>query len=110
MSSSICLIRGVWFEELKVNKYCSTFVLFDKKFRILDWLGLIDSSRKLLLICVDMHAISLHLVLHIFEGTLMWWELNFNKNVTSPLVQVKHQPAVTNGDFLPMDKWWLGIQ
>jgi hypothetical protein len=29
-------IRGVWREELKFNKYCSTFVLFDKKFLILD--------------------------------------------------------------------------
>jgi hypothetical protein len=27
---------GVWFEELKFNKHCSTFVLFDKKFPILD--------------------------------------------------------------------------
>jgi hypothetical protein len=27
-------LRGVWFEELKFNKYCSTFVLFDKKFPI----------------------------------------------------------------------------
>jgi hypothetical protein len=34
-------------------------------------LGLIDSSRKLLLICADIYAISLHLVLHVFEGTLM---------------------------------------
>jgi hypothetical protein len=25
-----------------------------------------------------MHVISLHLILHIFEETLMWWELNFN--------------------------------
>jgi hypothetical protein len=25
-----------------------------------------------------MHAISLHLVDHAFEGTWMWWELNFN--------------------------------
>jgi hypothetical protein len=24
-------LGGVWLEELKVNKYCSTFVLFDKK-------------------------------------------------------------------------------
>jgi hypothetical protein len=29
-------LRGVWFEELKFNKHCSTFVLFDKKFSILD--------------------------------------------------------------------------
>jgi hypothetical protein len=29
-------LEGVWFEELKFNKYCSTFVLFDKKFPILD--------------------------------------------------------------------------
>jgi hypothetical protein len=29
-------LGGVWFEELKFNKYCSTFVLFDKKFPILD--------------------------------------------------------------------------
>jgi hypothetical protein len=28
------ILRGVWFEELKFNKYCSTFVLFDKKFPI----------------------------------------------------------------------------
>jgi hypothetical protein len=28
--------RGVWFEELKFNKHSSTFVLFDKKFLILD--------------------------------------------------------------------------
>jgi hypothetical protein len=27
---------GVWLEELKFNKHCSTFVLFDKKFPILD--------------------------------------------------------------------------
>jgi hypothetical protein len=27
-----------------------------------------------------MHAISLHLVLHAFEGTLMWCELNFNSS------------------------------
>jgi hypothetical protein len=26
----------VWLEVLKVNKHCSTFVLFDKKFPILD--------------------------------------------------------------------------
>jgi hypothetical protein len=30
------IFRGIWFEELKFNKYCSTFVLFDKKFSILD--------------------------------------------------------------------------
>jgi hypothetical protein len=29
-------LRGVWFEKLKFNKYCSTFVLFDKKILILD--------------------------------------------------------------------------
>jgi hypothetical protein len=29
-------LEGVWFEELKFNKHCSTFVLFDKKFLILD--------------------------------------------------------------------------
>jgi hypothetical protein len=29
-------LGGVLFEELKFNKYCSTFVLFDKKFPILD--------------------------------------------------------------------------
>jgi hypothetical protein len=29
-----------------------------------------------------MHAISLHLVLHIFKRTLIRWELNFNKNKT----------------------------
>jgi hypothetical protein len=29
-------LRGVWLEELKFNKHCSTFVLFDKKFPILD--------------------------------------------------------------------------
>jgi hypothetical protein len=28
--------RGVWFGVLKFNKYCSIFVLFDKKFSILD--------------------------------------------------------------------------
>jgi hypothetical protein len=28
--------RGVWLEELKFNKYRSTFVCFDKKFLILD--------------------------------------------------------------------------
>jgi hypothetical protein len=27
---------GVWFEELKFNKHGSTFVLFNKKFPILD--------------------------------------------------------------------------
>jgi hypothetical protein len=27
---------GVWFEVLKFNKHCSTFVLFDKKFPILN--------------------------------------------------------------------------
>jgi hypothetical protein len=27
-------LGGVWFEELKFNKHCSTFVLFDKKFPI----------------------------------------------------------------------------
>jgi hypothetical protein len=26
----------VWLKELKFNEYCSTFVLFDKKFPILD--------------------------------------------------------------------------
>jgi hypothetical protein len=31
-----CILGGVWFEELKFNKHCSTFVLFDKKFSILD--------------------------------------------------------------------------
>jgi hypothetical protein len=30
------LLGGVWFEELKFNKHGSTFVLFDKKFLILD--------------------------------------------------------------------------
>jgi hypothetical protein len=30
------MLGGVWFEELKFNKHCSTFVLFDKKFLILD--------------------------------------------------------------------------
>jgi hypothetical protein len=68
----------VWLEMLTFNKYRSTFVLFDKKFSILDLLGLIDSSRKLLIICADMYAISLHLVLHAFTAILMWWELNFN--------------------------------
>jgi hypothetical protein len=29
-------LGGVWLEELKFNKHCSTFVLFDKKFPILD--------------------------------------------------------------------------
>jgi hypothetical protein len=27
---------GVWFEELKFNKHCSTFVLFNKNFSILN--------------------------------------------------------------------------
>jgi hypothetical protein len=27
---------GVWFEELKFNQHCSTFVLFGKKFPIWD--------------------------------------------------------------------------
>jgi hypothetical protein len=63
--------KGVWFEELKFNQHCSTFVLFDKKVFNLRLLGLIDSSRKLLLICTDMHVISLYLVLHVFEETLM---------------------------------------
>jgi hypothetical protein len=69
----ICLynLGPVWLEVLKFNKHCSTFVLFDKKFSILDSLGLIDLSRKLLLICADMHAISLHLVLHASAATLM---------------------------------------
>jgi hypothetical protein len=37
-ASTLAVIElgGVWFEELKFNKYCSTFVLFDKKFIILD--------------------------------------------------------------------------
>jgi hypothetical protein len=65
------VLGSVWLEVLKFNKHCSTFVLFDKKFLILDQLGLIDSSRKLLLICADMHAISSHLVLHAFAATLM---------------------------------------
>jgi hypothetical protein len=30
------VLGGVWFKELKFNKHCSTFVLFDKKFPILD--------------------------------------------------------------------------
>jgi hypothetical protein len=30
------VLGGVWFEELKFNEYCNTFVLFDKKFSILD--------------------------------------------------------------------------
>jgi hypothetical protein len=35
-----------------------------------------------------MHAISLHLVLHAFEGTLMWCELNFNKTKPNrPLIE-----------------------
>jgi hypothetical protein len=29
-------LGGVWFEELKFNKHCSTFVLFDKKIPILN--------------------------------------------------------------------------
>jgi hypothetical protein len=29
-------LGGVWLEELKFNKHCSTFVLFDKKFPIWD--------------------------------------------------------------------------
>jgi hypothetical protein len=35
----------------------------------MDLLGLIDSSRKLLLICVDIHTISLYLVLHACAAT-----------------------------------------
>jgi hypothetical protein len=34
--SSHPMLRGVWLEELKFNKHCSIFVLFDKKFPILD--------------------------------------------------------------------------
>jgi hypothetical protein len=69
--AAACGLGPVWLEVLKFNKYCSTFVFFDKKFSILDELDLIDSSRKLLLIYADMHAISLHLVLHAFDVTLM---------------------------------------
>jgi hypothetical protein len=29
-------LRPVWLDLLKFNKHCSTFVLFDKKFLILD--------------------------------------------------------------------------
>jgi hypothetical protein len=29
-------LSGDWFEELKFNEQCSTFVLFDKKFSMLD--------------------------------------------------------------------------
>jgi hypothetical protein len=29
-------LSGVWLEELKFNKHCNIFVLFDKKFPILD--------------------------------------------------------------------------
>jgi hypothetical protein len=65
------ITKGIWFEELKFNKHGSIFILFDKKFSILDQLGLIDSSPKLLLICVDIHIISLRLVLHVFEKTLI---------------------------------------
>jgi hypothetical protein len=32
----VIILRGVWLEELKFNKHCSTFVLFDKKFSILN--------------------------------------------------------------------------
>jgi hypothetical protein len=35
-------VRGVWLEELKFNKHCSTFVLFDKK---ISNLGLIRLNR-----------------------------------------------------------------
>jgi hypothetical protein len=35
----------------------------------MDKLGLIDSSRKLLLICADMHVISLYLILHACAAT-----------------------------------------
>jgi hypothetical protein len=65
------ILGRVWLEVLKFNQYCSTFVLFDKKFLILDLLGLIDSSHKLLLICADMHTISLYLAPHTFAATLM---------------------------------------
>jgi hypothetical protein len=34
--TEIRVLGGVWFKELKFNKYCSAFVLFDKKFPILD--------------------------------------------------------------------------
>jgi hypothetical protein len=34
--SPIFYLADVWFEELKFNKHCNTFVLFDKKFLILD--------------------------------------------------------------------------
>jgi hypothetical protein len=36
VKKNILCVRGVWFEELKFNKHYSTFVLFDKKFPILD--------------------------------------------------------------------------
>jgi hypothetical protein len=29
-------LGSVWLEELKFNKYCNIFVLFDKKFSILN--------------------------------------------------------------------------
>jgi hypothetical protein len=32
----LCWYSGCLFEELKFNKHCSTFVLFDKKFLILN--------------------------------------------------------------------------
>jgi hypothetical protein len=37
-----------------------------------------------------MHAISLHLVLHAFEGTLMCWELNFKKRNQTDLETEKN--------------------
>jgi hypothetical protein len=35
-SAFASLFSSVWFDELKFNGHCSTFVLFDKKFLILD--------------------------------------------------------------------------
>jgi hypothetical protein len=32
----LCDLGPVWLDVLKFNKYCSTFVLFDKKISILD--------------------------------------------------------------------------
>jgi hypothetical protein len=30
------ILRGVWLEELKFNSLCSNFVLFEKKFPIIE--------------------------------------------------------------------------
>jgi hypothetical protein len=53
-----------------------------------------------------MHAISLHLVHHAFEGTLMWWELNFNKlKPNRPLAIVAMHPQAKIFYLQPL---WVG--